>query len=145
MSRTLPDTRARYAFFRTFETRWNDNDIYGHINNSVYGFYVDTVVNDWLIERGLLDIHGGSGGPIGLAVETGFHFFASLAYPQTITAGLRVGHLGNSSVRYEVGLFGEEDSTAVRGRFTHVYVDEKTRRPVRISDTMRKTLGELIK
>ncbi len=137
--RRQPDTLAGYPHHTSITTRWADNDVYGHVNNSVYYFYFDTVVNSWLIENGLLEI--GKSEIIGLVVETGCSYFAPLAYPETVTAGLRVARVGSSSVTYEIGLFGEgSEETAARGHFTHVYVDEKSRRPVPISDTMRTKL-----
>lgn len=140
--RLTPDHRADYAHFREIPTRWADNDVYGHVNNSVYYFYFDTVVNTWLIEAGLLEI--GKSETIGLVVETRCAFFAPITFPQTVHAGLRVARRGSSSVTYEIGLFARDsDETAARGHFVHVYVDEKNRRPVKISDNMNKKLGEL--
>jgi acyl-CoA thioester hydrolase len=106
-----------------------DNDVYGHINNVVYYSFFDTVVNRYLIESGALDIH--RGGVIGLVVETGCQYFAPLAFPDEIEAGLLVERIGRSSVRYRVGLFraGSEEAAA-QGHFVHVYVDRETRRPV---------------
>ncbi|MGB6229508.1 MAG: thioesterase family protein [Litorimonas sp.] len=139
--RPTPDTRADYPHRRVLPTRWNDNDVYGHVNNAVYYELFDTVVNRWLIERGLLTL--GESETVGLVVETNCHYFAPLEFPNDVTAGLRVAHIGNSSVRYEIGLFGEGEDTAARGHFVHVYVNEKTRRPVRISATFRKCLETL--
>lgn len=142
MSRLTPDRRDDYAHFRRIPTRWADNDVYGHINNSVYYFYFDTVVNQWLIEAELLEI--GRSETVGLVVETGCAFFTPISFPQAIHAGLRVTKIGSSSVRYEIGLFSEDDKeTAARGHFVHVYVDEKTRRPVRVPDAMREALQAL--
>ena len=142
MSRLEPDGRDAYRFHLDLHTRWNDNDIYGHVNNAVYYEYFDTVVNSWLIGRGLLRL--GESEVIGLVVDTRCAYFAPLSFPETVTAGLRVGRIGTSSVTYEIGLFGEgAGETAARGHFTHVYVAEKTRRPVPLSATMRETLGEL--
>lgn len=139
--RARPDTRADYPHHRSLPTRWNDNDVYGHVNNAVYYELFDTAVNRWLIDRGLLTL--GESEIIGLVVETGCHYFAPLEFPHDITTALRVAHIGTTSVRYEIGLFGSDDTTAARGHFVHVYVDEKTRRPVPISDNMKQTLGEL--
>ncbi|MEL6687317.1 MAG: thioesterase family protein [Pseudomonadota bacterium] len=142
MTRITPDTRSAYAHFQAIATRWADNDIYGHVNNSVYYFYFDTVVNQWLIEAGLLEL--GQSKTIGLVVETKCNFFAPITFPQTVHAGLRIAKIGSSSVTYEIGLFADDETqTAARGHFVHVYVDEKTRRPVKISDRMREKLGEL--
>lgn len=136
-----PDTRADYAYALELPTRWNDNDVYGHINNAVYYEYFDTVVNHWLIDNGLLTI--GQSETIGLVVETGCAYFAPLTFPDPVTARLRVTKIGGSSVRYEIGLFGNDETAAARGHFVHVYVDEKTRRPTPISAIMRTKLGEI--
>ncbi|QHE85629.1 acyl-CoA thioesterase [Hydrogenophaga sp. BPS33] len=134
--------RSAYRAFRAIGTRWGDNDIYGHVNNVVYYSWFDTAVNAHLIEQGALDIHAGQ--VIGLVVETQCNYFGPLAFPQTVWAGLRVAHLGRSSVRYEVGLFADgEDLAAACGHFVHVYVDRETRRPVTLSDTLKNTLEAL--
>ncbi|MGV3726644.1 acyl-CoA thioesterase [Hydrogenophaga sp.] len=134
--------RSAYRAFRPIGTRWGDNDVYGHVNNVVYYSWFDTAVNAHLIEQGALDIHTGS--VIGLVIETQCNYFAPLAFPQTVWAGLRVAHLGSSSVRYEVGLFADgEDLAAACGHFVHVYVDRHTRRPVPLPDNLKKTLETL--
>ncbi len=128
-SRPQPLTRADFRVWRTLTTRWMDNDVYGHVNNVVYYSWFDTAVNAHLIESGALDIHAGE--VIGLVVETQCHYFAPLAFPQPIEAGIRVAHRGRSSVRYEIGLFAEGEShAAAQGHFVHVYVDRAGRRPV---------------
>lgn len=132
-------TRDHYRVFRPIGTRWSDNDIYGHVNNVVYYSWFDTAVNAWLIGQGALDIHGGK--VIGLVIETQCNYFAPLAFPQTVEAGLRVAHLGQSSVRYEVGLFAEGSETAAAcGHFVHVYVDRDTRRPVPLPAPLKAAL-----
>ncbi len=124
-----PRARSDYKVFRPIGTRWMDNDVYGHVNNVVYYSWFDTAVNAWLIEQGALDIHQGEA--IGLVIETQCNYFAPLAFPQTVEAGIRVARLGNSSVRYEVGLFAQgTELAAAQGHFIHVYVDRQTRRPV---------------
>ncbi|MFN7445589.1 MAG: acyl-CoA thioesterase [Curvibacter sp.] len=140
--KSVPEARGAYAAFRTISTRWMDNDIYGHVNNVVYYSWFDTAVNAWLIERGVLDVHDGQ--TIGLVIETQCNYFASLSFPQTIEAGIRVARLGNSSVRYEVGLYAQgEEWAAAQGHFVHVYVDRKTRRPVAVPATLRAALETL--
>ena len=135
-------TRADYPHWLSIPTRWMDNDIYGHVNNATYYSYFDTVINNYLIDEGGLEIDGDS--PIGLAVETGCRFHAALAYPEVIDAGLRVAHLGRSSVRYEVGLFrADAPSPAAEGHFVHVFVDAVARRPVEIPDRLRTALARL--
>lgn len=137
-----PEPRSAYKVFRPITTRWMDNDVYGHVNNVVYYSWFDTAVNAWLIEQGVLDIHGGQ--TIGLVIETQCNYFAPLAFPQTIEAGIRVARLGSSSVRYEVGLFAQgEPLCAARGHFVHVYVDRETRRPVPLPNPLRTTLETL--
>jgi acyl-CoA thioester hydrolase len=137
-----PEPRSTYPVFRTLTTRWMDNDAYGHVNNVVYYSWFDTAVNAWLVERGVLDIEHGQ--TIGLVIETQCNYFAPLAFPQNVEAGIRVARLGSSSVRYEVGLFAEgEDLTAARGHFIHVYVDRATRRPVPLPTLLKAVLETL--
>lgn len=134
--------RDAYRVFRAIGTRWSDNDVYGHVNNVVYYSWFDTAVNAYLIEHGALDIHAGP--VIGLVIETQCNYFAPLAFPQTVSAGLRVAHLGSSSVRYEVGLFADgEELAAACGHFVHVYVDRETRRPVPLPESLKRTLETL--
>lgn len=140
--RPVPEPRDGYRAFRPITTRWMDNDVYGHVNNVVYYSWFDTAVNAYLIEQGVLDIH--AGGTIGLVIETQCNYFASLAFPQTIEAGIRVAQLGKSSVRYEVGLFAMgEPLCAAKGHFVHVYVDRETRRPVELPLALRTVLEKL--
>ena len=123
--------------------RWSDLDAYGHVNNVVYYSWFDTAVNAWLIEQGALDIH--AGGVIGLVIETQCNYFAPLAFPQIVEAGIRVAKLGSSSVRYEVGLFAMgEPLTAAKGHFVHVYVDSTTRRPVPLPAPLKTVLEQLL-
>jgi acyl-CoA thioester hydrolase len=123
-------------------TRWADNDVYGHVNNVEYYAFFDTVINAWLIREGGLDIHQGD--VIGLCAESHCTFHAPLAFPETVQAGLRVGHLGRASVRYEIGLFGESaDEPAATGWFVHVFVDRAERRPVEIPPPLRAALERL--
>jgi acyl-CoA thioester hydrolase len=143
MSRDPLHPRASYKHWATIQTRWGDNDAYGHVNNTVHYQWFDTVVNAWLIERGLLDIEHGN--PIGLVVETGCRYAQSLTYPQAVDAGLAIERLGGSSVTYRIGLFaaGSADPAA-QGHFTHVYVDRDSRRPVALPEAWRGVLEALI-
>ena len=128
-TRPQPESRSAFKVFRRIDTRWMDNDVYGHVNNVVYYSWFDTAVNAHLIEQGALDIHHGQ--TIGLVVETHCNYFAPLSFPQVIEAGIRVAKMGGSSVRYEIGLFAQgEDLCAARGHFVHVYVDHQNRRPM---------------
>jgi acyl-CoA thioester hydrolase len=143
MQRPQPGERTDYRLFLTVPTRWMDNDIYGHINNVQYYGYFDTVVNRILIDRDVLDIHNGE--VIGLAVESHCNYFSSAAFPQDIEAGVRVGLLGRSSVRYEIGLFVDGRVEAIaQGHFIHVYVDRASGQPVDLPPALRRTLSELL-
>ena len=134
--------RTDYLHFRAIQTRWMDNDVYGHVNNVVYYSYFDTVVNGYLIEAGVLDMHHGE--TIGLVVETNCRYFAPVEFPNSLEGGLRVAHIGNSSVRYEIGVFRVGDEKAVaEGHFVHVYVDRQTRRPKPLPDAFRSALAKL--
>ena len=140
--RHQPLPRAHFPLFRTIHTRWMDDDIYGHVNNVVHYSLFDTAVNGYLIEAGALDIHHGA--VIGLVVHTQCHYFESIAFPQAVHAGLRVAHLGRSSVRYELGLFADDAPLAAAvGQFTHVYVDRGTRRPAPLPPPLLAALRPL--
>jgi len=129
MPRPAPHRLEDYPHSRVLTTRWMDNDPYGHMNNVVYYAFFDTIVNAWLIEQGALDVEKGP--VIGFVVETGCNYFSPLAYPDPVTAALRVAHIGRSSVRYEVALFAKSSAlAAAQGHFVHVYVDREGRRPV---------------
>ena len=142
MDRSPPEARAAYPRFRALPTRWKDNDVYGHVNNVVAYALFDTVVNGFLVEAGVLDIDGSP--EIGLVVETGCRFFRPVSFPDTIHGGLRVAHLGRGSVRYEVGLFREEeDAAAAQGHFVHVYVQRDTRRAADVPAGTRAALEPL--
>jgi acyl-CoA thioester hydrolase len=142
-ARPTPNRRADYPHAQPITTRWMDNDAYGHINNVVYYSFFDTVVNMWLIEHGALDFEKGP--VVGYAVETGCNYFSPLAYPQKVTAGLRVAHIGRSSVRYEIAIFAEGvEIAAAQGHFIHVYVDRQTLRPVELPGTLRNALQPLV-
>jgi len=131
--------RAAYPVWREIATRWADNDAYGHVNNTVHYAWFDTAVNAWLIEVGLLNIEHGD--PIGLVVETGCRYTASLTYPEPVEIGLGVERLGNSSVTYRLGVFAKGAETpAAEGHFTHVYVDRASRRSAPLPEAWRAKL-----
>lgn len=137
--RAAPGLRADYKTFRTIQTRLMDNDIYGHMNNVVHYSLFDTAVNGWLMEAGVLDMRAGH--HIGLVVETGCRYFAEMMFPDVVTAGIRVARLGSSSVRYEIGLFrNDEERASAEGFFVHVYVDRESRRPKPLGQQMRAVL-----
>ncbi len=140
--RLPPSDRSAYRAFRTLTTRWMDNDIYGHLNNVVHYSLFDTAVNGWLIEHGVLDPSNGA--RIGLVVETGCRYFAEMAFPDVVSAGIRVARIGTSSVRFEVGLFrNDEPTAAAEGFFVHVYVDRATRRPLPLAEGFRAALATI--
>ncbi len=141
----MPDSlpqRADYRHFQPITTRWHDNDVYGHVNNVTYYGFFDTAVNTYLIERGALDIHEGE--VVGFVVSSACDYFASVAFPECIEVGLRVGKLGNSSVQYELAVFkvGEAEACAA-GRFVHVFVERASNRPVDIPPALREALQAL--
>jgi acyl-CoA thioester hydrolase len=120
-----------------------DNDIYGHVNNVVYYSYFDTVINEYLVRAGGLDIHDGE--VVGVCAESHCNFRASLAFPETVEAGLRVGHLGRRSVRYDIGLFkAGADEPAAQGHFVHVFVERASMSPVVIPEAIRAALERLV-
>ncbi len=141
-TREAPHRRSDYRHFHPIATRWMDNDAYGHVNNVVYYSYFDTVVNEYLIRAGVLDIE--RGGVIGLVVETQCRYFSELAFPQAVHAGLRVARIGSSSVRYEIGIFADaEEAACAQGHFVHVYVDRSTRRPTPLPAPLRAALERI--
>jgi len=142
----MPNTsnigRDHYRHFLTIPTRWMDNDVYGHVNNVVYYSFFDTVVNKFLIEQGQLDYSKGK--VVGLVVETKCQYFAPIAFPDVVVAGIKVAHIGTSSVRYEIGLFkNDEDNPAAEGHFVHVYVTRSGNKPTPLSTQMRSVLAKI--
>jgi acyl-CoA thioester hydrolase len=137
------EPRTAYKILRPLSTRWSDNDVYGHLNNVVYYSLFDTAVNSLLIERGAINIE--SGPVIGLVVETQCNYFAPLAFPEPLVAGIRVAHIGSSSVRYELGIFPNDASQpcAAKGHFVHVYVDRVSRSPVALPSQLLCVLETL--
>jgi acyl-CoA thioester hydrolase len=144
MPRPAPLTAAAFAYFADITTRWMDNDVYGHVNNVVYYSFFDTVVNGYLIEKGALDIARSP--VIGLVVETHCQYFQPIAFPDSVRAGLSVTHIGNSSVRYEIGLFrNAENKASAQGHFVHIYVDRTTNRPVPLPEPLKAALAPLFR
>ena len=142
----MPNTsnigRDNYRHFLTIPTRWMDNDVYGHVNNVVYYSFFDTVVNKFLIEQGQLDYSKGK--VVGLVVETKCQYFAPIAFPDVVVAGIKVAHIGTSSVRYEIGLFkNDEEKPAAEGHFVHVYVTRSSNKPTPLSSEMRSILEKI--
>lgn len=136
------ETRDAYRHFTAIQTRWMDNDVYGHVNNVVYYSYFDTAVNKWLIEKGLLD--PATSPLIGLVAATSCHYFRPISFPDVVDAGLRLSHLGRSSVRYEIGLFAKGvEAIAAAGQFTHVYVNRQSMAPTPVTHAMHAALREL--
>ena len=135
--------RAAFPHFCEIATRWMDNDVYGHVNNVVYYSYFDTAVNQFLIERGVLDIHHGQ--VVGFVVDSGCSYFSPIAFPDVVHVGIRVAKLGNSSVRYEIGIYRNEENTlAAMGHFVHVYVERSSNRSVPIPEPVRTVLASIV-
>jgi acyl-CoA thioester hydrolase len=137
-------SRAEYPHLLEIPTRWADNDAYAHVNNVVYYSFFDTVVARYLLSSGALDLH--SSPVIGVVVETGCRFLAPIAFPDLVTAGLRVARLGNTSVRYEIGIFrNDEPTVSAEGHFIHVYVDRATQKvPTPLPQALRDALEPLV-
>jgi acyl-CoA thioester hydrolase len=134
---------AGYVHWESVPTRWKDNDVYGHVNNAVHYSLMDTVINTWLIGTAGLDIHEGPA--IGLCVESHCLYKGPVSFPEVIKVGLRIGRLGTSSVRYELGLFRADGETLIaEGHFVHVFVDRLTRRPVEIGEPLRSAMRKLV-
>jgi acyl-CoA thioester hydrolase len=135
----MNENRASYKHFLTIPTRWMDNDVYGHVNNVVYYSYFDTVVNDYLMRHGGLDYRNGE--IVGLVVETMCQYKKSLAFPESVDVGLRVAKIGNSSVRFEIGIFRQgDDEPAAFGHFVHVFVERAVQKAVAIPERIRRAL-----
>ncbi|MDN3516118.1 thioesterase family protein [Aquisalimonas lutea] len=142
MNTASAPARADYRVFYPITTRWMDNDLYGHVNNVTYYAYFDTAVNQYLVEEGGLDIHNGP--VVGFVVRSSCSYLRPVAFPERIEAGVRVEHLGNSSVQYGVGIFREGDpAVCAHGEFVHVFVDRAANRSVPIPDTIRAALERL--
>ena len=134
--------RSDYKHLLTIETRWMDNDVYGHVNNVVYYSFFDTAVNRYLIDEGVLDI--GAGETIGFVVETSCTYEKPISFPDRVTAGIRAARIGTSSVRYEIGIFrNDDDESSAHGHFVHVYVDRAEKRPRPIPEPMRAALERI--
>jgi acyl-CoA thioester hydrolase len=135
--------RDDYRHFQPITTRWHDNDVYGHVNNVTYYSFFDSAVNRYLIEVGGLNIHNGN--VVGFVVSSSCDYFASIAFPEFIEIGLRVGKLGNSSVQYELAVFkAGEDEACAAGRFVHVFVDRSSNLPVSIPENLRASMTVLL-
>ncbi|MGE0582167.1 MAG: acyl-CoA thioesterase [Steroidobacteraceae bacterium] len=142
-ARTAPPVRAQFPAFRAIATRWMDNDHYGHVNNVAYYSYFDTAVNGWLIETCGVDIR--TLPAIGLVVETGCRYFRPLSFPDSLEVGLAIERLGASSIAYRLAIFRHgDDEAAAAGRFVHVYVDAKSRRPTEVPAAIRSAANALL-
>ena len=142
VSRDGPAARSDFRIWRSFSTRWSDNDPYGHVNNTVYYQWFDSAVNAWMVEQDMLDIQQGD--PIALVVETRCTYAAPLAFPQPVEVGMAVTSLGRSSIRYRIGVFAQDsDGAAAEGEFVHVVVDRESRRPVEIPAAWRAKLEKI--
>ena len=141
MSKAQPAARRDYPHFLAITTRWMDNDVYNHVNNVNYYSYFDTVVNEYMLRERVLSMDAG---PVCLVVETGCQYFTPISFPDTVHCGLRVAHLGTCSVRFEIGIFRNEDQVAAaQGHFVHVCCDRATHRPIAMPEDMRRALEKL--
>lgn len=128
-----------YVFFKKYETRWRDIDVYGHMNNVVFYEFVDSIINFWLNTSGALSVPKNT--IRGLVVQTKCDYFSPLFFPHPITCGLRLGQAGKSSVTYEVGLFAENNELcSAQASFVHVYVNSENNKPVVLPKILREAL-----
>ena len=142
MARSKPETRDRYAYFLAIGTRWMDNDVYRHVNNVVYYSFFDTAVNEYMLRSGVLDFDASA--TVSLVAETGCTYFAPVSFPDVVHCGLRVAQLGTSSVRYEIGVFrNDEPRASAQGYFVHVCCDRSTHVPVPMPAALRTALEPL--
>lgn len=142
MPRQQPESRDRYRHFITITTRWMDNDVYRHVNNVVYYSWFDTAVNEYMIRQNVLDLNDSP--VVCITADSGCQYFSEISFPDTVHCGLRVGHLGRSSVRFEIGIFrNEEHLAAAQGHFVHVACDRNTHRPMAMPDNMRHALSAI--
>lgn len=143
MPRQPPSTRADYRYFQIITTRWMDNDVFGHVNNVVYYSWIDTAVNNFLIDHGILEL--GSSPVVGVVAETNLRYLSEIAYPSPVTVGIRVDRLGTSSVRYVCAVFrGEDDAASAEGFFVHVYVERAAMRPTPIPAAQRAAFQSIM-
>ncbi|KQQ77297.1 acyl-CoA thioesterase [Acinetobacter sp. Leaf130] len=143
MTKPVLKTRDQFKFFLDIQTRWADNDIYGHVNNVTYYSYFDTAANALLIQKTGFDIHQSQS--IGLVVDSACSFFQELSFPEIIQVGVAIGKIGNTSLRYELAIFkqGQEQASA-QGHFVHVFVNRETRKTVPISESTRDVLEKFL-
>ncbi len=142
MTKNQPDTRDKYRHFLTITTRWMDNDVYRHVNNVVYYSFFDTAVNEYMLRSGVLSLDDAK--VVCLVVDTGCQFFSPISFPDVVHCGLRTAHVGRSSVRYEIGVFRNDETAAcAQGHFVHVACDAATHRPLAMPEDMRRALEAL--
>ena len=142
MSRLPPGKRADYRWFHTVTTRWMDNDVFQHVNNVNYFSYFDTAVTLYEMTEKVVGLLEGQVHCVVAEVACRYH--ASLAFPDLVHVGIRVASIGHSSVRYEIGVFrNDENVAAAEGHFVHVYVDRTTLRPVPIPERTRGQLNSI--
>lgn len=140
--RPAPGRRADYVHFLPITTRWMDNDVFGHVNNVVYYSFFDTAVCEMLASRGVLNWTGGD--HFLVMAESGCRYHRELAFPDRVTAGLRVAALGSRSIRHEIGVFrGDDDLASAEGFMVHVCVSAGDRRPAPLPRAWRLALAEL--
>ena len=143
MSKPVLKTRTQFKFFFSIQTRWADNDIYGHVNKVTYYSYFDTAANSLLIQKTAFDIHHSK--MIGLVVDSACSFLQELSFPEVVEVGVAIGKIGNSSLRYELAIFKQNQPlAAAQGHFVHVFVDRESRQTVAIPQTMRDVLAEYL-
>jgi len=145
-------------YWLPMSTRWSDNDVYGHLNNSWYSHFFDSIINEYLIRYCSLK-PASSDEPIGLIVSTSINYIRSVSYPSPVLAALSISRIGRTSVTYKVGLFEARKSSngssecgglvlvykdaSVAGYMTHAFVDPKTKKSTQLPDAIRSGLSRL--
>ena len=134
-------TLADYRWHRPFPTRWHDNDVFGHVNNTIYYAAMDTTVTSWLLGQagyGMTEAHGDPA----VVVASSCRYFASGAFPDTLLVGLRADRVGTTSVSWGLGIFREADEELLAtGTFVHVFVDRAERRPMTVPAAIRERIS----
>jgi acyl-CoA thioester hydrolase len=135
----VPDARDGYRHFISITTRLADNDVYNHVNNATYYSFIDTAVTSYLMQAVGRDL--ASDPAIYLVVENGCSYFEPIAFPGAVECGVRVTHIGRSSMRFEVGLFkNDEPLASACGFFVQVCCDRASQRPIEIPPSVRAAL-----
>jgi acyl-CoA thioester hydrolase len=136
---TRDDVPEGYGYGREFGTRWNDNDVYGHLNNTTHYAAMDTTITSWLI--GVAGLRTDAEDAMAVVVSSSCTYLASVSFPESLLVGLRAGRIGTTSVTWELGLHARSTGALVAtGQFVHVFVGAADQRPVPIPSAVREAI-----